>query len=381
LAVWSILGLIYYWYIFKHDEQERFGKSFSLCTVLLFLNFFSTALWLRQATITKIPLAQMGGYAPVHEVLNQNSSIQLVLIMLILLFMADIFTTMRRREHAMSKIVIAEQQASRTRRAYLSNMTHDIGLTMNAIMSYVKLARKSGEDYQDNTAGCPHNALDGLQQGLIHTDSISHYFLHLVKEMEKVDRIQSNTLKLYPVPTDIRYNLKQVKDIFTTQMQDKNIDFMVYTAQLENPYVYCDKDRLQRILLNLISLAYEFTPAGGSIAVTLAQKGFAYHTERADSQRHFQLYADYELRIKDSGNGMPTEMSNDFINSCDWETLFKKVGPERSLAITKHLIELFQGSVNILTEQGTEVIINLTLPLAKQSAVPVQLEQEAANMI
>jgi signal transduction histidine kinase len=248
-------------------------------------------------------------------------------------------------------------------------------------MSYVKLARKSGEDYQDNTAGCPHNALDGLQQGLIHTDSISHYFLHLVKEMEKVDRIQSNTLKLYPVPTDIRYNLKQVKDIFTTQMQDKNIDFMVYTAQLENPYVYCDKDRLQRILLNLISLAYEFTPAGGSIAVTLAQKGFAYHTERADSQRHFQLYADYELRIKDSGNGMPAEMSNDFINSCDWETLFKKVGPERSLAITKHLIELFQGSVNILTEQGTEVIINLTLPLAKQSAVPVQLEQEAANMI
>ena len=381
LAVWSILGLIYYWYIFKHDEQERFGKSFSLCTVLLFLNFFSTALWLRQATITKIPLAQMGGYAPVHEVLNQNSSIQLVLIMLILLFMADIFTTMRRREHAMSKIVIAEQQASRTRRAYLSNMTHDIGLTMNAIMSYVKLARKSGEDYKDNTVGCPHDALDGLQQGLIHTDSISHYFLHLVKEMEKVDRIQSNTLKLYPVPTDIRYNLKQVKDIFTTQMQDKNIDFMVYTAQLENPYVYCDKDRLQRILLNLISLAYEFTPAGGSIAVTLAQKGFAYHTERADSQRHFQLYADYELRIKDSGNGMPAEMSNDFINSCDWETLFKKVGPERSLAITKHLIELFQGSVNILTEQGTEIIINLTLPLAKQSAVPVQLEQEAANMI
>jgi signal transduction histidine kinase len=254
---------------------------------------------------------------------------------------------------------------------------------MNAIMSYVKLARKSGEDYQDNTEGCPHNALDGLQQGLIHTDSISHYFLHLVKEMEKVDRIQSNTLELYSVPTDIRYNLKQVKDIFTTQMQDKNIDFMVYTAELENPYVYCDKNRLQRILLNLISLAYEFTPAGGSIAVTLAQKGFAYHIERTDSQRHFQLYADYELRIKDSGTGMPAEMSNDFVNSSDWEKLFKKIGPERSLAITKHLINLFQGTVNIITEpgQGTEIIISLTLALAKQSAVPIHLEQETANLI
>ena len=384
LAVWSVLGLIYYWYIFKHDEQERFGKSFSLCTVLLFLNFFSTALWLRQVTITKIPLAQMGGYAPVHEILNQNSMIQIVLIMLILLFMADIFTTMRRREHAMSKLVMAEQQASRTRCSYLANMTHDIGITMNAIMSYVKLARENGEAYKENTAECHQDALNNLYQNLLHTDSISHYFLHLVKEMEKVDRIKSNALKLYPVPTDIRYNLRQVKDIFTGQMQDKNIDFMVYTAQLENPYVYCDKNRLQRILLNLINLSYEFTPVGGSISVTLAQKGFAYHTDTAaDSKRHFQLYADYELRIKDSGPGMPDDLSKQFMNSTDWEQLFQKEGAERSLAITKHLIELFQGKVSIdsTAEQGTEILIELTLPLAKQSAVPIHLEQETANLI
>ncbi len=384
LAVWSVLGLIYYWYVFKHDKQERFGKSFSLCTVLLFLNFFSTALWLWQVTIEKIPLGKMGGYAPIHEALNQNSLIQLVLIMLILLFMADIFTTMRRREHDMSKRVIAEQQASHTRGIYLANMTHDIGLTMNAIMSYVKLARENGEEYKDAAACCPHEALQGLYEGIVHTDSISHYFLHLVKEMEIVDRIQSNTLKLYPVPTDIRYNLKQVKDIFTGQMQDKNINFMVYTAELENPYVYCDKNRLQRILLNLISLAYEFTPVGGSIAVTLAQKGFAYHKPpEKGSRRHFPLFADYELRIKNSDAGMPADVSAKINSSQDWMHLFSMEGPERGLAITKHLIGLFQGTMNVVSEpgQGTEIIIGLTLQLAKQSAVPIHVEQDAANMI
>lgn len=384
LAVWSVLGLIYYWYVFKHDEQERFGKSFSLCTILLFLNFFSTALWLRQVIITKLPLAQRGGYAPIHETLNHSSMIQIVLILLILLFMADIFTTMRKREHAMNKAMAAQQTASRTRGAYLSNMTHDIGLTMDAIMSYVQMARENGENYKESATCCPHDTLNGLYRGIVHTDSISHYFLHLVREMENVDRIQSNKLNLYPVPTDIRYNLKQVKDIFTEQMQDKNIDFMVYTAELENPYVYCDKNRLQRILLNLISLAYMFTPVGGSIAVTLAQKGFAYHKEAAaESHQHFQLYADYELRIRNSDAVMPPEIREKLLHDSDWEQLFQSQSPERGLAITRHLIELFQGSFNITSEpgQGTEITIALTLPLAKQSTVPIHMELETANTI
>ena len=384
LAVWSVLGLIYYWYVFKHDQKGRFGRSFSLCTVLLFLNFFSTALWLRQVMVTRIPLAQMGGYAPVREMLTQSSMIQIILMLLILLFMADIFTTMRKREHAMNKAVIAQQMASRTRGAYLSNMTHDISLTMNAIMSYVDLARENGEHYKNNAASCPHEALNGLYECIVHTDSISHYFLHLVREMEHVDRIQDSTLKLYPVPTDIRYNLKQVKDIFTEQMQDKNIDFMVYTAELENPYVYCDKNRLQRILLNLISLAYMFTPVGGSIAVTLAQKGFAYHEESAAfSHHHFQLYADYELRIRNSDAIMPPEVKELILKESDWNQLFRLEGPEKSLAITKHLIDLFHGTLSINTEdgQGTEIIIALTLPLAKQSTVPIHVELGAANTI
>lgn len=384
LAVWSVLGLIYYWYVFKHDKAGRFGKSFSMCTVLLFLNFFSSALWLRQVIVTKIPLARMGGFAPVNDTLQQASTLQLVLIIMILLFMADIFTTMRRREHELGNSVIAEQRASRTRSSYLANMTHDIALIMNAIMSYVRLAKKSGDDYKSSVSGCQQSPWNSLWQSLTHTDTISHYFLHLIKDMEKVDSIKDGRLQLYTVPTDIRYNLQQVKDVFTTQMRDKNIDFMVYTAQLENPYVYCDKHRLQRVLLNLISLSYEFTPPGGSIAVTLGQKGFAYPLPaKSEDNRSFQLCADYELRIKDSGSGMPTDFTNETLIDSDWQELFRHEGPERSLAITKHLIGLFDGSIRFISEpgQGTEIIVNVTLKLAKQSMVPIHVEQEAANMI
>ena len=384
LSVWSVLGLIYYWYVFKYDTLNRFGKSFSMCTVLLFLNFFSSALWLRQVMLTKIPLASHGGYALISETLNQNSLIQITLIMIILLFMADIFTTMRRREETLSRRIQNEQKASRTNSVYLADMTHDIGLMMNSIMSYVKITAATGREYQAIQGKCSHETLDGLWQGLAHTESISHYFLHLVEDMRNFNRIDDNELKLFLSPMDIRISLQEVQKIFVTQMQNKNIDFMSYSAELENLYIYCDNNRLQRVLLNLISLAYDCTPTGGSIAVTLAQKGSAYLIPPTpEDQRHLRLYADYELRIKNTGADMPDMLKNIMSADYDWRRFFQKKGAERTIAITKHLLDLFHAEVKIESSpepsvQGTEIIIQLSCKLAKQSAVPIQTEQTAA---
>ena len=118
--------------------------------------------------------------------------------------------------------------------------------------------------------------------------------------------------------------------------------------------------------------------------MTLGQKGFAYPLPaKAEENRSFQLCADYELRIRDSGSGMPTDFTNETLIDSDWQELFRHEGPERSLAITKHLIGLFDGSIKFISEpgQGTEIIVNITLKLAKQSMVPIHVEQEVANMI
>lgn len=378
LAVWSILGLIYYWYVFKHDKQGRFGKSFSMCIILLFLNFFTTSLWLRQLIVTKIPLIQNGGFRIVRELFNQSSIIQGILITLILLFMADIFTTMRKREHQLSNEVLAEQKISRLQNSLLGNMTHDISLTMNAIMSYVNEAKQTWKDIKDKEGKRESENFDSLLLGLKHTISISEYFQYLVNTMKKTDRIQSKKMVLYPIATDIRYDLNQIKDIFVIQMQNKEIDFNININQLDNPYVYCEKNRLQRILLNLINVSYEFTSPGGTIEVELTQIGSAYHKPpQKTGDSFFNLYGDYEFKIKDSGFGMPDNFTMKIWDKLDWHNTETKE-PERSLSIIKHLIELFNGSISFVSEpgKGTVVIIRLTLKLAKPSSVTVQLKPE-----
>ncbi len=378
LAVWSVLGLVYYWYVFKHDKQNRFGKSFSMCTILLFLNFFSTSLWIRQVIVTKISLIQTSGYGVIKSLFYQSSIIQGVLITLILLFMADIFTTMRKREHILGNQVETEHIKSRTQNALLANMTHDLQLTMNAIMSYVNETKRTSDEIQQQPGNCSSETLDDLWQGLKHTHSISEYFQYLVKTMNKVDRIQSNEMVLFPIPTDIRYILKEIEDIFVTQMKNKNINFTIQINQVDNPYVYCEKNRLQRILLNLINLSYDFTSPEGYISVSLTQIGQAYHKPpQKTGDSNFNLYADYELRIKDSGYGMPDNFISEIWPHLDWHNTDLKE-PERSLAITRHLVELFGGSISFISapENGSEAIIRLTLRLAKPSSVTVQLKPE-----
>ena len=382
LSVWSVAGLIYYWYIFRHDKQERFGKSITMCTILLFLNFFTMSLWLRQVIVTKIPLIQQEGYGAFHEGWNTSSIIQITLIILVLIFMADIFTTMRRREYLLNLRVRDEQAVSLARNAFLTNITHDIGLMMQSIMSYVKMCKNTGLEYKVIHGKCPDYSLDSLWQALRHIDSVSHYFVHLIREMELVDRIKSDSPTINPVAVDLRYKLQQIRDIFSIQMEDKGVNFQVYTPQLENFYVYCDNNRLQRMLLNLISLAYDFTPSGGSILVSLTQNSLAYRRiEKIDDREHSRACADYELHIHHTGESITKEFIDDAYTNYRKLELMQIDKQKQNIAITKHLVQIINGTIDIDSsqEKGTEIVIRFTLNLAKQSAVN-DLYDEAAMM-
>ena len=307
--------------------------------------------------VTKLPLLRQSGYAAIHEVLNTSSIIQIVIIILILVFMGDIFTIMRQREYQLNIKVQEEQHTSQVRNSFLIGMTHDIGLMMQSIMSYVRLARNTGKEYETIQGNCPQDRLDSLWQALRHTDSVSHYFLNLVREMGLVEQITSNHLVLYPRAIDIHYSLQQVKNIFVIQMQDKNLDFQVDSSQLDNSYVYCDENRIQRMLLNLISLAYDVSPMGGKISVSVTQKGFAHRRleNKGELGVSSRLCADYELKVN---------------FTADKERM-DKLSMDQRISITKHLVNLMGGAFSIESSPAaqTEMSIQLTLNLAKQSAV------------
>ncbi|MBR1815339.1 MAG: amino acid permease [Lachnospiraceae bacterium] len=367
LAIWGILGFVYFRYVFSKDTEKRFGKSTVVWLGLLFLIFFTSLMWVRQATnnmtnkvVTNISNhyetlyldsvgetdeyldAQMNA---ANHLMTRNSIIQMVIIVAGLGIMFNIYTIMSKREKALEVEKVKAEENSKAKTIFLSNMSHDIRTPMNAIIGYINIAEHE------------ENGEKELREYLGKIKNSSHHLLALINDVLEMSRIESGRMDLEPIEVDLKKTLDEVKDMFASQMERKNIDFIVDASHIRNRYVYCDKNRLNRVLLNLISNAYKFTPEDGVVSVTA--------WEINDAQ---DGYGRYELRVKDSGIGMSEEFAAKVFDAFERErtsTVSGIQGTGLGMAITKNIIDLMGGTIEVNTapDCGTEFVIKVKFKL------------------
>ena len=270
------------------------------------------------------------------------------------------------------------EEANKAKSTFLSNMSHDIRTPMNAIVGYLNLAKELHKTCEScplyKNDPCPDNIPDRTYDFLKKIDASSQHLLALINDVLEMSRIESGKMELELDAMNIVAALDEVHDMFATQMAGKKITFSVDSSQVNNKFVICDKNRLNRVLLNLLSNAYKFTPEGGNISVTLKQI--------SDVR---DVFADYELRVKDSGIGMTPEFAAKVFEAFERErtsTVSKIQGTGLGMAITKSIVDLMGGDIKVITApgEGTEFIIEITFELAEEMEEEVT-EEQAAQVI
>ena len=282
-----------------------------------------------------------------------------------------------------AELIAAKERAeegSRAKSQFLSNMSHDIRTPMNAIVGYLNLAKdlhkvcEACPSYK--TAPCPDNIPDRMYDFLKKIDASSQHLLALINDVLEMSRIESGKMELELEDMSIVTALNEVYDMFATQMKTKNISFSVDTSDVRDKFVVCDKNRLNRVLLNLLSNAYKFTPNDGKISVKLNQLGDSHDNT-----------ADYELHVKDSGIGMTPEFAAKVFEAFERErtsTVSKIQGTGLGMAITKSIVDLMGGTIKVITApgQGTEFVINVNFKLSDklQEETVEETAQDAQNI-
>jgi len=378
LAFWGILGIIMFRVIFTRDKNRRFGSTTVVWLALLFLIFFTSLMWIRQSTqketqnavdnVSSYYTEEMAenGLTPdedqkseeheylaaqmdnIGSVLTRNSFIQMVLIMLALVIIFNIYNAMNKREKSMEAKKIKAEESSKAKSAFLSNMSHDIRTPMNAIVGYVNLAKDE------------NLTIEEIRDYLGKIEGSSTHLLALINDILEMSRIESGKMEPELAPTDLCDMLRGVKDMFSTQMSEKDIIYTVSYDDITDCGVMCDKNRLNRVLLNLISNSYKFTPPGGSVSVTMKE------TERAGDS------ASYVLRVRDSGIGMSPEFAEKVFEAFERErtsTVSGIQGTGLGMAITKSIVDMMGGTIRVETEsgKGSEFIIGLTFDLCPEA--------------
>ena len=256
-------------------------------------------------------------------------------------------TADRQVNQALSDAVAAAETANRAKSTFLSNMSHDIRTPMNAIIGFTTLALSNIDD------------TERVKDYLAKTLASSNHLLSLINDVLDMSRIESGKIHLEEVEVNLSDVLHDLKTIVSGQIYAKQLELYMDAMDVTDEDVYCDKTRLNQILLNLLSNAIKFTPAGGTVSVRVRQ--FAGKVRGCGQ---------YEFRVKDNGIGMSPEFAQKIFEPFERErtsTVSKTQGTGLGMAITKNIVDMMGGTIEVQTAQGKGTEFVIRVPLRAQA--------------
>lgn len=223
-------------------------------------------------------------------------------------------------------------RASKAKSVFLSNMSHDIRTPMNAIVGFTALALTHIE------------RKDQVEDYLKKIMSSGNHLLSLINDVLDMSRIESGKMHLDEKPCSLPDILHALRNIVQADVAAKRLDLYIDTVDVIDEDIYCDKLRLNQVLLNLLGNSVKYTPAGGIVSMRIIEKAGAP-----------EGYANYEFSIKDTGIGMSEEFVQRIFEPFEREkcsTISGIQGTGLGMAITKNIVDMMNGTIEVKSEQG-----------------------------
>jgi signal transduction histidine kinase/CheY-like chemotaxis protein len=238
------------------------------------------------------------------------------------------------------------QAACHAKTTFLSNMSHDIRTPMNAIIGFTGLAAGHVDDPER------------VREYLSTISRSSEHLLSLINDVLDMSRIESGRMTLHEKEESLSEILHSIRDIVHPDIQAKQHTFLLEAVDMRNELVYCDKLRLNQVLLNLVSNAIKYTHPGGTISLRVVQK--------TASKAGCGMF---EFHCKDNGIGM----SEDFVRTIfdpftreETPAVSKIQGTGLGMAITRNIVEMMGGTITVASKkgEGSEFVVSLELRIA-----------------
>ncbi len=260
----------------------------------------------------------------------------------------------RAQRDALADALVAAEHANRAKTAFLNNMSHDIRTPMNAIVGFTALAAS----HIDNK--------EQVKDYLSKISVSSQHLLSLINDVLDMSRIESGKMTLDEAEIHLPDMIHDLRTIIHANVASKQLSLFIDTQDVVNEDIIADKLRLNQVFLNILSNAIKFTPNGGTISFRVVEKPvqLAGHTE-------------FEFHIKDTGIGMSKEFQKTIFEAFTREktsTISGIQGTGLGMAITKSIVDMMSGKIEVFSEEGKGTEFVVTIP-CRLSGNPTKYEE------
>ena len=243
---------------------------------------------------------------------------------------------------ALSEALTAANEANRAKTAFLSNMSHEIRTPMNAIIGLDNIALKN-PDLQEETRA--HLEKIGFS---------AQHLLNIINDILDMSRIESGRMTIRHEEFSFANALEQVNTIIAGQCGEKGLHYEYTVRDGLDDYYVGDDMKLRQILINLLGNAVKFTPAGGTVSF-LAEKAASFDKKTT-----------VRFVVRDTGIGMSADYLPKIFDAFSQEeasaTKYGSTG--LGMPITKSLVEMMNGSIDVVSEKGAGTTFTVTVTLA-----------------
>ncbi|MBD5460277.1 MAG: response regulator [Lachnospiraceae bacterium] len=257
-------------------------------------------------------------------------------------------TKERKAQDSLSEALHMAQAASAAKSAFLSNVSHDIRTPMNSIIGFLTLIR----DEADN----PELVKEYSQR----IDAASQHLLGLINDVLDMNKIESGSATLNISEMNLAEIIDEINTIIRHQTRDRNQTFDIFVSHMRYEHLLGDKLRINQVLINLLSNAVKYTPENGTIQLRVEELP--------------QIVDNYSrIRFTVSDNGMG--MSEDYLKVIfdpftreETEVIHQIQGTGLGMAITKSLVDLMGGNIQVKSElgKGSTFMVELQLRIQER---------------
>ena len=245
---------------------------------------------------------------------------------------------------ALSEALTAADEANKAKTTFLSNMSHEIRTPMNAIIGLDSIALNNPDLPADT------------REHLVKIGASAQHLLNIINDILDMSRIESGRMTINNEEFSFARALEQVNTIISGQCRDKGLDYECRLVGRIDDYFIGDDMKLRQILINILGNAVKFTPAGGKV------------TFLVEEVARFDGRATLRFTIRDTGIGMSPEYLPKIFETFSQEdsSSTNRYGSTGlGMPITKNLVEMMNGHIEVESEKGVGSTFTVTLTLTE----------------
>ncbi len=254
---------------------------------------------------------------------------------------------------ALAEALTAAEEANKAKTTFLSNMSHEIRTPMNAIIGL------------DNIALNDPDISDKTREHLEKIGTSAQHLLNIINDILDMSRIESGRMTIKSEEFSFSKALEQVNTIISGQCRDKALAYECRVKGKVDDYYIGDDMKLRQIMINILGNAVKFTPSGGKVDFTV------------EEMARFNGQSTLRFVISDTGIGMSTEYLPkifDTFSQEDSSSTNKYGSTGLGMPITKRLVEMMNGTIEVESEKGIGTTFTVTVTLKESGRKDIQSE-------